>query len=198
MQLSVANGTTVNGVFSTSELTLAAGSTLTTSLTSVGNYTQITSSGPININGAILSVSATSGLYLGDSYITLIKNNGGSAVNGTFVNSSGTGLTEGSILTLNGQQFKLTYKGGASGGDVVLLPVAVYVDSDWLGFSTNQAIVDADPFAPGNQSAAYGVTAFSTVDAAITAASTGELIIVSGSFAGTGGPIRKTSSFPRR
>src|SRR5262249_27260205 len=38
------------------------------------------------------------------------------------------------------------------------------------GFAANQAIADADPIAAGNQPAAFGVNAFASVNAALTAA----------------------------
>jgi hypothetical protein len=55
---------------------------------------------------------------IGTSF-TIIKNNGPSAISGTFNN-----LAEGATFVSGGMTFRITYKGGASGKDVVITRVA--------------------------------------------------------------------------
>jgi hypothetical protein len=68
-------------------------------------------------------------LNAGDS-LTLIKNNTGHPISGTF-----NGMPEGTILTEGGQNFILSYHGGISGQDVTLNAVAVWTgaagDNNW-------------------------------------------------------------------
>ena len=69
--------------------------------------------GQINLNNATLNATLNYA-PTGSDQITLIKNNGASAVSGTFNN-----LPQGATLTLVGQPFQISYTGG-SGHDVVL------------------------------------------------------------------------------
>jgi autotransporter-associated beta strand protein len=79
-------------------------------------YDQVVASGAVSLGGAVLNAT------LGGSYtptpgdqLTIIKNNSGSAVSGTF-----DGLAEGALFILGSFPFRVTYVGGLSGHDVVL------------------------------------------------------------------------------
>jgi uncharacterized repeat protein (TIGR01451 family) len=86
--------------------------------TTVGSgYDRLNVTGTVNLGGAALSCTvgfaATDGMTF-----TIITNDGGDAVVGTF-----TGLAEGATTTLSGQTFKVSYVGG-TGNDVVLTRTA--------------------------------------------------------------------------
>src|SRR5205823_10387061 len=55
-----------------------------------------------------------------DDQFTIVQNNSGSAVTGTF-----NGLPEGATITAGGDSFRISYQGGASGHDVVLTYLAL-------------------------------------------------------------------------
>src|SRR5262249_30552934 len=69
--------------------------------------------GTVNLSGATLLTSGT--ISSASTDIVLINNDGADAVTGTF-----NGLPEGSVVTINGVNFALTYVGG-TGNDVVLV-----------------------------------------------------------------------------
>ena len=72
--------------------------------------------GTVTLGGATLSLSSASQLSLtAGTSITLIDNDGGDAVSGTF-----SGLPEGTVVATGGQLFNITYSGG-DGNDVVLV-----------------------------------------------------------------------------
>jgi autotransporter-associated beta strand protein len=64
---------------------------------------------------------------------------------------------------------------------------AIYADTRWAGFTNGQAIADADPVAPGNQPATFGINAFASLNAAINAAPLTGTIIVNGASGGNFG-----------
>ena len=79
-------------------------------------YDQVVASGTVSLGGATLSATL-GGAYTptpGDQ-LTIIKNNSGSAVSGTF-----NGLLEGAIVPVGAYDFQISYRGGQSGQDVVL------------------------------------------------------------------------------
>ncbi|MDB5333984.1 MAG: hypothetical protein JWP03_5135 [Phycisphaerales bacterium] len=135
------NGGTISaGGTDSGSLTFGAGSTFQEGIFSFGgpeNDGKLTVTGPsINLTGASLTVSIHS---FGGSFtpalghvITLISNQTGSAVAGTF-----TGLLEGAVTTTGGTSFKVSYVGG-TGHDVtltVVLPTDVWTgaadDFNW-------------------------------------------------------------------
>jgi autotransporter-associated beta strand protein len=79
-------------------------------------YGTMTCRGLVDISSCSLAVTASMPGIAGGQY-TLIRNQSGQPVFGTFNN-----LPEGAIINANGRLFAITYKGGASGQDVVLLP----------------------------------------------------------------------------
>ena len=172
------------GEFTTTGLTLASTSTYTVVLNSNTvdtGYTQVISSGAINLNNAFLNLTAAAtGLTPGNSY-TIIQNNSGSSINGTFLN-----LLQGQTVSSNNQAFEINYHGGANGNSVVLTNVQpLYVDPDWAGYTQGESIADADPVAAGNQAGTFGTNAFATVDSALAAALPGQKIIISAGSTGT-------------
>ncbi len=78
------------------------------------DYDQLQTSGTVSLNNAALQVSLGYVPAVGTVF-TLISNGGGSPVRGTFA-----GLPEGSLVTLDGGTFQISYVGGASGQDVTL------------------------------------------------------------------------------
>ena len=153
---------------------------ITSNLAGTG-YSQIIAGGQITLANATLNLTpAFTGLVAGEQF-TLIKNNSGLAISGIF-----SGLAEGATITIGSSQFKISYLGGTSGHDVVLTDTAgsFYADTAWAGYTNGQVITDADPVAPGNQTAFYGQIAFSSVGTAIAASAlTGQVIVINaGSF----------------
>jgi autotransporter-associated beta strand protein len=121
--VNAASGATLNpGVqggspvtLNTGALGLGAGSTLILRLngTGAGNFDQLSTTGTVNLGGATLMAILNFTPAVGNAF-TLIQNDGTDAVVGTFA-----GLAEGATLTLNGQLFQITYRGG-DGNDVVM------------------------------------------------------------------------------
>jgi autotransporter-associated beta strand protein len=97
----------------TGDLTLTSSSTYKVTLNSDTVFSQTQAGGAISLGGATLSLSLGF-TPTGTDQFTILKNNGSGSITGTFA-----GLAEGAIVTASGEQFKLTYKGGA-GHDVVL------------------------------------------------------------------------------
>lgn len=103
-------------ITSTGDLSLDSNSGFSTILngTTVGTqYGQIQANGPIQLGGSTLIVGLGSTPNSNETY-TLINNTGNASIFGTFV-----GLAEGSLLTVSGQSFKISYVGG-DGNDAVL------------------------------------------------------------------------------
>lgn len=84
-----------------------------------GNYDRIIVAGTVTLSNAVFNLTQ-SGMAKTNDQFTIIKNNSGLPVQGTFA-----GAPEGTTFgPLNGQ-LKLSYKGGASGNDVVLTQITV-------------------------------------------------------------------------
>jgi fibronectin-binding autotransporter adhesin len=71
-------------------------------------------SGSINLTGMSLNLSVGYLPMTGSTY-TLLVNDGGDPVVGTF-----NGLPEGAVFSINGHPFRITYKAGAGGNDVMI------------------------------------------------------------------------------
>src|SRR5262249_47120444 len=128
-------------------------------------YDQVTANGTVNINtnsALVLNLGAFIP-NVGDSFTLLHKTSAGT-ITGNFA-----GLPEGTAFVSGGRLYRITYAGNG-GNDIVVSRTGIYVEADWSGFAANQAIADADPIAAGNQPAAFGVNAFASVNAALTAA----------------------------
>ena len=91
--------------------TLIHGSTADT------GYSQLVSSGPINLGGASLGTSLGNYVPQPGDVLTIINNTGQSPIIGTFAN-----LAEASTLTIDGYTFRISYVGG-TGNDVTLTAV---------------------------------------------------------------------------
>ena len=110
------------GVLTTGSLTLDSNSSFDALLdgTTPGNgttgYDQAIAGGAVNLAGATLRISIASGFApaVGDQF-TIIQNNSGSAVSGTFA-----GLAEGATASISGTVFQITYQGGPNHDNVVL------------------------------------------------------------------------------
>src|SRR5579883_169091 len=107
---------TVNGAFTqTSLVTVNIGLSGTTSAATCG---YINSKGAVKLEGALKVTSSTQIPAVGTS-LDLGENESSSAISGTFA-----GLAEGATFTVDGMTFKITYKGGSSGHDVVITRTA--------------------------------------------------------------------------
>lgn len=171
---------TVNG-------NLTAASTLEFGLTSTAavaglDYDQIVVNGLVDLSGATYTF-VTTGLstVAPQSVVRLILNDGLDAV-------TPNGDADGTARTL-GANSVVQYNNGGSGNDLVLVenstPTTVYVDDNFTG-NMGQVITDADLGTTGNQSAVFGVNAFTTLAAALSAASSsGTIIVNAGTYAET-------------
>ncbi|APZ90438.1 Calx-beta domain-containing protein [Fuerstiella marisgermanici] len=117
------------GITNTAQLTLSGADTLTIEVDGTagagvaGGHDQTVvdaaldgpggGDGTVTLGGATLSLSSTGGLPANGVY-TIIDNDGGDAVSGTFA-----GLAEGATVTVGGQDLVITYVGG-DGNDVLL------------------------------------------------------------------------------
>jgi autotransporter-associated beta strand protein len=109
------------GILTTGAITFASGANFNTTLN--GNaagtgYDQLVANGAINLGGSTLHVTLGFVPAVGTSF-TIIKNNGSSAVTGTF-----NALPEGATFTVGTETFQITYKGGAGQKDVVITRTA--------------------------------------------------------------------------
>ncbi|MBY0588251.1 right-handed parallel beta-helix repeat-containing protein, partial [bacterium] len=141
-------------------------------------YDNLVVNGTVSLGGASLLVTRGFNPFPGDVF-TIINNDLSDAVSGTFA-----GLGEGSIITLSGIPFTISYVGG-TGNDVTLSiaqPSVVYVDDNWSG-----ATVGVDQDGSGNvvptwggpvNGLAFGYDQFSSIQAAINAVAVGGTIYV--------------------
>lgn len=150
---------TDNGAF-----TLDSGSTFQSALNTTSVFGEVSAAGAVTLGGATLSLSLGSGFAppVGTSF-TLISNQSGASVSGTFA-----GHAEGSVITISGLNFTISYQGGTSGHDVVLTRAAV----------TSATALSASPANP-----AFGqqVTLTATVTGGGTVTPTGTVTFMNGS-----------------
>jgi hypothetical protein len=108
---------TLIGKLNTGSVDLQSGSQfvveITGDVTAGTDYDQLNVTGTVNLDGAILVATGTVATVTATPII-LINNDGTDPIIGTFA-----GLPEGSIVTVNGNSFRLTYFGN-DGNDVVL------------------------------------------------------------------------------
>jgi autotransporter-associated beta strand protein len=113
---------TITGIVSSGDLSMATESNFNVYLegtTAGSGYDQLDVTGTVDLDsdsgaGANLNINLGFTPSFGDSF-TLIANDGTDPVQGTF-----SGLPEGSVLTIGGQTFLLTYAGGPDHNSVVL------------------------------------------------------------------------------
>ncbi|HTN74427.1 MAG TPA: Ig-like domain-containing protein, partial [Pirellulaceae bacterium] len=122
----LAPGGSLNGDLTTGTVTFVTGSTYQAQISGVTpgtTYDQLVVNGDVHLNSATLDLSLT-GVYPGATTFVLIQNDGIDAIDGTFLN-----LPELSVITLNGQAFRITYRYNAeavpgelgTGNDVALV-----------------------------------------------------------------------------
>jgi autotransporter-associated beta strand protein len=139
------------------------------------DFDQITVTGNVDLSGATLTFSGLAGAVAPNQVLTILsKTSAGSVI-------PGATPAEGGTVTINGNNYRLFYNSG-DGNDVVLVeataaPVA-YVDDAWAALVAGTIITDADLGATGDQPAVFGVTAFATINAALTSSATNGTIIV--------------------
>jgi autotransporter-associated beta strand protein len=152
---------------------------------------RIMGGGSVNLDAADLVVNylGTPGTFnppAGVEYI-IIENDGStpSDTAGSFL-----GLPNGSTLDVDGMTMQILYNGG-DGNDVVLRRFAggvttLYVNDQFTGSGT----VDGDLEEPGTQSATIGVTAFASIEAALTAHPdfNGVIVVNGGTYASNNEP----------
>ena len=147
------------------------------------DYDQINVSGTVDLSGATIAApTGAAGAVTVNRVVTLIQNTSGNAI------TPSASYTDGTVVSIGGNSYRLFYNGG-TGNDLVLvensLATTVYVDGGFTG-NPGQIITDADYGTDGDQSAVLGVTAFTTVAAALAAASsTGTIIVNTGAYAET-------------
>jgi autotransporter-associated beta strand protein len=152
---------------------------------SATEFDQIIATGTIDLTGAALNLSATTSFDQTTGITVDILTAQGGAITGTFV-----GAPEGGTVHGGGNLYTITYKGGATGHDVVLTRIpSTYVDGAWAALANGTAIADADPIAPGSQPATIGMNAFATVNAAIAATPNFDTLVVNGAYTGGGSGI---------
>jgi autotransporter-associated beta strand protein len=103
-----------------SQLTMSSGSTLSFFLekqqgTQLGQDTVTVNAGSINLTGVTLSLLNTNYTATDSDFLTLIKNNTGAPVVGTFA-----GIPQGGIISAGGRNYVVSYQGGTSQNDVTL------------------------------------------------------------------------------
>lgn len=143
------------------------------------DYDQILVSGTVDLSGATLTFSGNPGAVAAQQLATLISKTSGGAV------TPSTNPAEGAVVPINGNSYRIFYNGG-DGNDVVLVensaPTTVYVDDSFV-FNNGQVIADADLGTTGAQPAIFGVNAFTTINAAVAAATaSGTIIVNSGTY----------------
>jgi autotransporter-associated beta strand protein len=102
-------------------LAFAAGSSFEVNLlgsVAGSDYDVAVSSGAVNLNGATLNVITTGYTPAWGTTFTILVNNSGSAITGTFA-----GLAEGGVVTSGTNKFRISYVGGANGRSVVLTTI---------------------------------------------------------------------------
>jgi len=129
------------------DLTMRAGTNFGTTINGVGpgtGYSQAVVTGPISITSATLSMNGDYHPVAGQAF-TIIANKGTAAVSGTFA-----GSPEGSLVTSESNAtYRITYKGGASGRDVVLTAVGTGTRRVWTGAGTTNVWTNAANWAGG-------------------------------------------------
>ena len=114
------------GQITVASLTLASGSTFQEQIggTAAGSgydQTVVLNGSALALNGATLEVTSSGGFVpdTGDVYTLIDNRNPGATVTGVFDDAQGHALTQGSIVTVGGVDFRIDYSGG-DGNDVTL------------------------------------------------------------------------------
>ena len=115
--------------------TFAAGATYYVELNGTGNFDQLVTTGDVTLGNSTLHVSPLSSA-IGNSF-EIINNGSGDPVSGTF-----DGLTEGSIFSVSGRAYQITYVGGDN-NDVVLTQVAAPTTTTLTPLTPNYAVEGA-------------------------------------------------------
>ena len=137
--------------------------------------------GSVTLDGATLTLNLTYAPVAGAVY-TIIDNDDGDAVVGTFGNVLSNGGTITADYDSTTYTFRLFYTGG-DGNDVVLVensapPTTTYAeDTAWTGLPVG-TLVDGNIATPEMETAVIGVSAFTTIQAAINAVVTGGTVVV--------------------
>jgi fibronectin-binding autotransporter adhesin len=152
------------------------------------DYDQIVVKAPgttVDLTGAeVTFVSAGGGTVPAvPNLITLIQNDTSNPTTGPFANYA-DGATVSIGLDSDARSFRIFYNGG-DGHDVVLVsaatPAVVYVeDTLWNDLTPGTVIADADFGRENDQPAVFGVTAFQTINEALSAVAADGTIVVNG------------------
>jgi autotransporter-associated beta strand protein len=175
--VTLAPGSTTGQIVVNGAVTLDSNDTLAIELAGLTTtlFDNIVVNGTVDLGNATLSATS-SFIVPPSSTFVIIDNDSTDAVTGIFSN--------GGLINISGVPYLILYTGG-TGNDVVLVeastPAITYVeDTAWGSLLVNDFIVDADFGTTGNQNAVFGVNAFTTLAAAITATTSGGTIIVNG------------------
>ncbi|VTS07656.1 autotransporter-associated beta strand repeat-containing protein [Tuwongella immobilis] len=140
------------------------------------DYDQIEVEGAVDLSAATFSFVGTAQppTVAANQVVTLIRNLGGEPI------TESPAFAQGSIVTINGTTYRLFYQ--FDGNDDLILrqdtaPTTVYVSATFTQ-AVGSAITDADFGTARDQAAVAGVTAFTTIAAALAAIADGGTIIV--------------------
>ena len=160
--------TAATGVLGTGPLALPVGSTFTANLVLPSDYDSLDVTGSVVLTDSTFNPLAAAGLGVASvngTTLLLINNDLADPVVGEFF-----GLPEGTVITLDGRDFTLTYIGG-DGNDVELFAepnlLDVYVDDDWEFLAPG-----VDPDGPLGPAIAIDFDAFPTIQEGVNAVST--------------------------
>ncbi|MDF1811584.1 MAG: Ig-like domain-containing protein, partial [Verrucomicrobiales bacterium] len=163
-------------------LAVAGDLTIEVNGVNAGEYDVIDVTGEVNITGASLNPSGGVGSA---AELTIISNDGADTVTGGFA-----GLAEGGAVTINGQDFVITYSGD-SGNDVVLKPANT--EPTISGSAAGQSVDDNATISPfsavtiGDADTAQSLTVTVTLDDAAKGSFTAASLTATGFTDETGG-----------
>lgn len=155
-------------------------------------YDNFVVNGTVSLGNAILSLSRGFDPSPGNSF-TLVSNDSTDAVSGTFA-----GRPEGSVISVGGVPFTISYVGGSNSNDVVLTvaqPASVWVNDTWVETSNTSGgtsgvvevgdIVHSDTGA-GDESITnkvFGVDAFASIQSGVNVVATaGTVNVLAGTY----------------
>ena len=180
----VAPGTSP-GILNTGDVTFNSGSNFNVELngTTVGTqYDQDNVTGAVTVNNANLVVALGYTPANGNSFVIVNNDLLDTVTVANPFRVGGVAIPEGGSFIAGGNRFVIFYNGG-DGNDVVLVanstPAVVYIDDSFTA-NPSQTIADADLGTTGSQPAIFGVTAFTSINAALAAVTSSGTIIVNG------------------
>ncbi|MDX1944188.1 MAG: autotransporter-associated beta strand repeat-containing protein, partial [Pirellulaceae bacterium] len=142
------------------------------------DYDQYIVGGDVDLSAATLTFTNNDDTLAptANSLLTLISKTSGGAT------TPSASPAQGSSVTIGSRSFKLFYNGG-DGNNVVLgetSPTAISYVDDSFAVNPGQVISNADLGTTGNESAIFGINAFTTIGAALAASAANSTVVVNG------------------